>query len=77
MPQRLAAVRTAVRPATAPRWWGEASRRAVKMVGDGVPPPSAARRDASPYPCMGGPRSRAADNWESRLPGGAFPPRPN
>ena len=26
---------------------------------------------------MGGPRCCAAANWESRLPGGAFPLRPN
>ena len=29
------------------------------------------------FPAAGGPRSVAADNWESRLPGGAFPLRPN
>ena len=33
--------------------------------------------DASVSGGMGGPRCRAAANWESRLPGGAFPPRPS
>ena len=64
------------RPSSTPIMQEDISTPRPPPLVDGVPPPSAARRDASPYPCRGGPRSRAAANWESRLPGGAFPPRP-
>ena len=54
--------------AALPRW-GEPSS-ASRMVGAAFHrrPPPAARRDASPHPCMGGPRSVAAVvRWFQRL----------
>jgi len=83
MPQRLAAVRTVIYPASATpgrvavycdRSFGRNKLRTSRMGSRHLGGGGASRPRRAAW---GGPRSRAAANWESRLPGGAFPPRPN